>query len=44
MVADLASSLLEMGADEIAVADTTGMGTAPKTRELLLTLEQALLR
>ncbi|KAF2749215.1 hydroxymethylglutaryl-CoA lyase [Sporormia fimetaria CBS 119925] len=36
--ASLAVSLLEMGADEISVADTTGMGTAPKTAELLKTL------
>ncbi|KAF4551988.1 Hypothetical protein D9617_11g008350 [Elsinoe fawcettii] len=43
-VADLAATLLEMGADEIAVADTTGMGTAPKTRELLRTLEKAGIR
>lgn len=40
-VADLAVSLLEMGASEISVADTTGMGTAPKTRELLKTLASA---
>lgn len=40
-VADLAVSLLEMGADEISVADTTGMGTAPKTLELLKTLNAA---
>lgn len=40
-VADLAVSLLEMGADEISVADTTGMGTAPRTRELLRTLTAA---
>jgi hydroxymethylglutaryl-CoA lyase len=40
-VAELAVSLLEMGADEISVADTTGMGTAPKTRELLKTLAAA---
>lgn len=40
-VADLAISLLEMGADEISVADTTGMGTAPKTAELLKTLNAA---
>ncbi|KAJ4368806.1 hypothetical protein N0V83_005888 [Neocucurbitaria cava] len=40
-VADLAVSLLEMGADEISVADTTGMGTAPKTAELLKTLNAA---
>lgn len=40
-VAELAASLLEMGADEISVADTTGMGTAPRTRELLRTLSSA---
>ena len=40
-VAELAVSLLEMGADEISVGDTTGMGTAPKTRELLKTLQAA---
>ncbi|ORY11590.1 hydroxymethylglutaryl-CoA lyase [Clohesyomyces aquaticus] len=40
-VAELAISLLEMGADEISVADTTGMGTAPKTAELLKTLSAA---
>lgn len=40
-VAELAASLLEMGADEISVADTTGMGTAPRTRELLRTLTAA---
>ncbi|EON67987.1 hypothetical protein W97_07133 [Coniosporium apollinis CBS 100218] len=40
-VADLAVSLLEMGAHEISVADTTGMGTAPKTQELLKTLKAA---
>jgi hydroxymethylglutaryl-CoA lyase len=40
-VADLAVTLLEMGADEISVADTTGMGTAPRTRELLKTLASA---
>ncbi|PNS16745.1 3-hydroxymethyl-3-methylglutaryl-CoA lyase, cytoplasmic [Sphaceloma murrayae] len=43
-VAELAATLLEMGADEIAVADTTGMGTAPRTRELLKTLEKAGIR
>jgi len=37
-VAELAVNLLEMGSDEISVADTTGMGTAPRTRELLRTL------
>jgi hydroxymethylglutaryl-CoA lyase len=40
-VAELAVSLLEMGAYEISVADTTGMGTAPKTAELLKTLNAA---
>ncbi|KAJ8107696.1 hypothetical protein OPT61_g8691 [Boeremia exigua] len=40
-VAELAVNLLEMGADEISVADTTGMGTAPKTAELLKTLSSA---
>jgi hydroxymethylglutaryl-CoA lyase len=40
-VANLAVSLLEMGADEISVGDTTGMGTAPKTAELLKTLSAA---
>lgn len=43
-VADLAASLLEMGADEISVADTTGMGTAPRTRALLKTLREAGIR
>lgn len=43
-VAELAASLLEMGADEISVADTTGMGTAPRTRELLRTLASAGIR
>ncbi|KZF19876.1 pyruvate carboxyltransferase [Xylona heveae TC161] len=37
-VAELAATLFEMGADEISVADTTGMGTAPRTKELLRTL------
>ncbi len=37
-VADITASLLEMGADEVSVADTTGMGTAPKTQELLKAL------
>lgn len=40
-VAELAVSLLEMGADEISVGDTTGMGTALKTGELLKTLSAA---
>ena len=37
-VAEITRTLLEMGADEVSVADTTGMGTAPKTQELLKTL------
>jgi hydroxymethylglutaryl-CoA lyase len=40
-VASLAVSLLELGAYEISVADTTGMGTAPKTTLLLKTLKAA---
>lgn len=43
-VADLAATLLEMGADEISVADTTGTGTAPKTRALLKDLAAAGIR
>lgn len=37
-VADITRTLLEMGVDEVSVADTTGMGTAPKTQELLKVL------
>ena len=37
-VAEITATLLEMGADEVSVADTTGMGTAPKTLELLKAL------
>ncbi|KAL4785171.1 CLN3 protein-domain-containing protein [Aspergillus varians] len=40
-VADITASLLEMGADEVSVADTTGMGTAPRTMKLLQTLKAA---
>ncbi|KAJ9655270.1 hypothetical protein H2198_005799 [Neophaeococcomyces mojaviensis] len=40
-VAELTASLLEMGCDEVSVADTTGMGTVPKTRKLLQTLKDA---
>lgn len=40
-VADLAVQLLNFGADEISVADTTGMGTASKTKTLLSTLSVA---
>lgn len=41
VVAQLTASLLEMGCDEVSVADTTGMGTAPRTRKLLQTLSAA---
>ncbi|MCJ1309056.1 hypothetical protein MMC25_002711 [Agyrium rufum] len=37
-VAEITRSLLEMGTDEVSVADTTGMGTASKTQELLKAL------
>ncbi|KAL1999781.1 hypothetical protein VTN02DRAFT_3988 [Thermoascus thermophilus] len=40
-VAEITASLLEMGADEVSVADTTGMGTGPRTLELLRTLTAA---
>ena len=40
-VADITATLLEMGADEVSVADTTGMGTAPRTQELLKALSAA---
>ena len=40
-VADITRSLLEMGAYEVSVADTTGMGTAPRTRALLDALRAA---
>ena len=40
-VAELTATLLEMGADEVSVADTTGMGTAPRTQELLKALSAA---
>jgi len=43
-VADLAVTLLEMGAYEISVADTTGLGTASKTKKLLQTLSAAGIR
>ncbi|KAM0323025.1 hypothetical protein ACHAQA_009124 [Verticillium albo-atrum] len=34
-VAEIATDLLEAGADEISLGDTTGMGTAPRTKALL---------
>lgn len=40
-VAEITTTLLEMGADEVSVADTTGMGTATRTRELLKALAAA---
>ena len=40
-VAEITATLLEMGVDEVSVADTTGMGTAPKTQELMRTLVAA---
>jgi hydroxymethylglutaryl-CoA lyase len=43
-VAEIATDLLEMGADEIALGDTTGMGTAPRTKELLNCLRTAGIR
>lgn len=43
-VAEIACDLMEMGADEIALGDTTGMGTAPRTGELLKALQAAGIR
>ncbi|KAK3946475.1 putative hydroxymethylglutaryl lyase protein [Diplogelasinospora grovesii] len=43
-VAEIATDLLEMGADEISLGDTTGMGTAPRTKELLNCLKSAGIR
>jgi len=43
-VAEIATDLLEMGADEIALGDTTGMGTAPRTKELLRCMSAAGIR
>ena len=40
-VAEMTASLLQMGCDEVSVADTTGMGTAPSTQRLLKTLKEA---
>ncbi|KAI9723224.1 MAG: hypothetical protein M1812_001106 [Candelaria pacifica] len=37
-VAELSRTFLEMGADEICLGDTTGMGTAPRTKQLLETM------
>ncbi|KAF4633495.1 hypothetical protein G7Y89_g4638 [Cudoniella acicularis] len=43
-VAEIACDLMEMGADEISLGDTTGMGTAPRTNELLRALQAAGIR
>jgi hydroxymethylglutaryl-CoA lyase len=40
-VAEMTATLLQMGCDEVSVADTTGMGTAPRTQRLLQTLKEA---
>lgn len=40
-VAEIATELMEMGADEIDLGDTTGMGTAPRTAELLKVMTAA---
>lgn len=44
VVATIATDLLEMGADEIALGDTTGMGTAPRTAQLLRSMTAAGIR
>ncbi|KAL2076131.1 hypothetical protein VTL71DRAFT_1074 [Oculimacula yallundae] len=43
-VAEIACDLMEMGADEIDLGDTTGMGTAPRTAELLRAMTAAGIR
>ncbi|KAE9571747.1 Hydroxymethylglutaryl-CoA lyase [Colletotrichum fructicola] len=43
-VAEIATDLLESGADEISLGDTTGMGTAPRTKELLGCMRSAGIR
>ncbi|KAI1091492.1 aldolase, partial [Rostrohypoxylon terebratum] len=43
-VAEIATSMLEMGADEISLGDTTGMGTASRTQELLKCMAAAGIR
>ena len=43
-VAEIATDLLEMGADEIDLGDTTGMGTGPTTRNLLKAMHAAGIR
>ncbi|KYK61202.1 hydroxymethylglutaryl-CoA lyase [Drechmeria coniospora] len=43
-VAEIATDLLESGADEISLGDTTGMGTAPRTSALLKCMSAAGIR
>ncbi|KAF5134868.1 3-hydroxy-3-isohexenylglutaryl-CoA/hydroxy-methylglutaryl-CoA lyase [Metarhizium anisopliae] len=43
-VAEIATDLLESGADEISLGDTTGMGTAPRTSALLRCMSAAGIR
>ena len=43
-VAEIATELLESGADAISLGDTTGMGTAPRTKELLSCMTAAGIR
>lgn len=43
-VAEMACDLMEMGADEIDLGDTTGMGTAPRTGALLQAMRAAGMR
>lgn len=43
-VAEIATELLEAGADEISLGDTTGMGTAPRTNALLKCMASAGIR
>ena len=43
-VAEIATDLLEMGADEIDLGDTTGMGTGPTTKNLLRHMQAAGIR
>jgi hydroxymethylglutaryl-CoA lyase len=40
-VAEISRALMELGADEISLGDTTGMGTAPRTLELLQAIQAA---
>lgn len=40
-MAEITATLLEMGVDEVSIADTTGMGTATRTQELLKALSSS---